>query len=76
MDDILCAVGFVAAFVAIACGFIGLILTVGWLTDGWPCTRAAKAYDMETVWTLQECYIKTPDGTMTLKTFEEKLRAK
>lgn len=76
MDDIMCFVTPVAACAGIVGAFVGVILLVGWLSEGWPCARRAKAYDMETVWTINECYIKTPEGTMSFKTFEEKLRNK
>lgn len=64
----------VAGISAIVAGVTGLVLWVNWWTVGVPCNRVARVYDMETVYTLKECYIKTPDGPLLLDSFEERNR--
>lgn len=57
---------------AIIAGITGLVLWINWWTLGAPCKRMAQVYDMETVYTLKECYIKTPDGPVLLDSFEKR----
>lgn len=59
-------------FTAIIAGITGLVLWVNWWTIGVPCNRMARVHDMETVYTLKECYIKTPDGPVLLDSFAKK----
>lgn len=58
--------GFLFGCIAIVCFFVfgGQYIA---------CRQSAKVYSMPTSFTLNGCYIKTPDGTMPLEAYEKTL---